>query len=80
MTCKKTSFSIEVKKKGVENPDYVSMSTLDDLFKHALTLSEKDTDKMMRELTTSVLIMRQLYISTGKKETVDVFKWQWAND
>ncbi len=76
----KQQFKIEVKKKGIESPQYVAMSTLDDVFKHSLTLSEKDTEKMMRELLSSVLICRKLLISIGKENTTDIFKWKWAND
>ncbi len=80
MENKKHQFKVEFKRKGVENPDYKDIKTIDDLFKLANSLNKKDTKKMLKELGTAFEIYKIMNNVDPDKPPIDMECWQWAND
>ncbi len=79
MENKKHQFKVEFKKKGVENPDYKDIKTMDDFFKMAHSLNKKDTKKLLKELGDSIQIYRFMCAAAGGKPLTTKI-WQWSND
>lgn len=87
MSEKKAEMTIQMIKKGTEDSQepWVEMFTVEDIFKHACTLSEEDRKKMfqefkqMNEMLIAVKELAELE-SGGEKVDLGVGVFRWRND